>query len=140
MKIDDKQLKRLAKKHGIEALYLFGSQATSKATPLSDYDFAVIFSSKIQKNEYGKKQSIVISELSVLVESKKHIDLIVLNDENTPLLLKFNIIKEGKLIFEADKNVRVDMEVSIMSKWFDWEYYERLWSEIYVGNIAAGKF
>jgi predicted nucleotidyltransferase len=41
-KIDQAKIRATAKKHKINTLYLFGSQARGDAGKLSDFDFAVI--------------------------------------------------------------------------------------------------
>lgn len=133
------QLNRLAKKYKINTFYVFGSQATGKTTKLSDYDFAVLLSDKVPEKLYGDYQIKIISELLRLVKSD-HIDLVILNNKKTPLLLKYNVIKEGKILFEKNKSKRVGIEVNILRRWLDWQYFEKLWGDIYVKCVADGKF
>ena len=138
-KLTKQQLDRIAKKYKINTFYVFGSQATGKAGKLSDYDFAVLMDDKILPEKYGDYQIKIISELLRLIKAD-HIDLVILNDKKIPLLLKYNVIKEGKILFEKNKSNRVDLEVNILRRWLDWQYFERLWGDIYVKCVAEGKF
>lgn len=131
------QLSRIAKKYKINTFYVFGSRATGKTTKLSDYDFAVLFDDKVLEEQYGDYQIKIISELLRLVKSD-HIDLVILNNKKMPLLLKYNVIKEGKILFEKNKSKRVYLEVNILSRWLDWQYFEKMWGDIYISQAAKG--
>lgn len=130
-----KVLDKLSKKYGIRALYIFGSRATGREKLSSDYDFAVILDEKIKKEEYSRYKLNIISELLRLIKTD-HIDLVILNSDDVPLLLKYNIIKEGKIIYEKNKSERVDCEVRILTLWFDWQYFEKMWGDIYAKRTA----
>lgn len=138
-KLTRQQLSRLAKKYKINTFYVFGSQATGKITKLSDYDFAVLLSDKVPKKLYGDYQIKIISELLRLVKSD-YIDLVILNNKKIPLLLKYNVIKEGKILFEKNKNKRVGVEVNILRRWLDWQYFEKLWGDIYMKCVGNGRY
>ncbi len=138
-KLTKQQLNRLARKYKINTFYVFGSQATGKTTRLSDYDFAVLLDDKVPAEKYGDYQIKIISELLRLVKSD-HIDLVILNNKKISLLLKYNVIKDGKILFEKNKNKRVNLEVNILRRWLDWQYFEGLWGDIYVKCVAEGKF
>ncbi len=60
---------------------------------------------------------------------KKEVDIIVLNI--APLFLKYVILREGKLIFEKDRNKRIAFELKSLNEYFDFkpvmeEYNKRL--------------
>ena len=136
-KLTKQQLNRLARKYKINTFYVFGSQATGKTTKLSDYDFAVLLDDKVPAEKYGDYQIKIISELLRLVKSD-HIDLVILNNKKIPLLLKYNVIKDGKILFEKNKNKRVNLEVNILRRWLDWQYFEKMWGDIYIDQVAKG--
>ncbi len=46
-----KELNRVFCAHGVRLAYLFGSQATGQAGPLSDFDFGVLFGSAFSAEE-----------------------------------------------------------------------------------------
>jgi predicted nucleotidyltransferase len=133
-KLTKKELNRLSKKYGIRSLYIFGSRAIGREKLSSDYDFAVILDEKIKKEKYSQYKLNIISELLRLVNTD-HIDLVILNSDDVPLLLKYNIIKEGKVIFDKNKSERVNCEVHILRLWLDWQYFEKMWWDIRVAKF-----
>ena len=132
------KIKALAGRYKISTLYLFGSQARGDAGRSSDHDFAVIFSDQVKLKDYSSLQILIISELLSLF-SLERIDLVILNSADVPLFLKFNIIRDGEVIIDSDKNGRVFVEANIMSRWYDWQYFEKMRSEIYLQQTALGK-
>jgi len=140
--MSQKSYKKIFQKYPIQVAYLFGSQATGKATKLSDYDFAVLLDKKVKENQYSQYQLKIISELLKIVKTD-HLDLVILNNSKNPLFLKYNVIKEGKIIYEKNKkaeNERKNLEFNILRKWLDNQYFEKVWSDIYVCQLARGAF
>lgn len=133
------KFKTIFSKYPVLTAYLFGSQATGKASKSSDYDFAVLLSGKIKPDKYFNYKLALTGDLLNFVDSK-FIDLIILNNKNISALLKFNIIKHGKIIYEKDKNARKNLEFKIMRNWYDQQYFENLWHTIFIKNMAQGKF
>ena len=131
-------LKPIFSQYPIVVSYLFGSQATQRATPLSDYDFAVAFSSRVKLAQYPRYKLQLTTKL-LRINNAPWVDLVVLNDVKTPLLLKFNIIKEGRVIYEKNKKERQQLECDILLKWYDQEYFECLWHTLFTKNLAQGK-
>lgn len=99
----------------IKLVYLFGSQARKTSGPLSDYDFAFYIDEKDKKKLFDLKLDL-ISRLSQLLKSDK-IDVVILNLTESPEL-KYNIIKDGKLIFEKEP-YRLLIEPQILNNYFD---------------------
>ena len=130
--------KKIFQKYPIQSAYLFGSQATRKTTKLSDYDFAVLLDEKVKEKQYSQYQLEIISELLKIVKTD-HLDLVILNNSKIPLFLKYNVIKEGKIIYEKNKtaeNKRKNLEFNILRRWLDEQYFEKVWSGIYVQQLA----
>jgi len=99
----------------IKLVYLFGSQVSQKIGPLSDYDFAFYINEKDKKKLFDLKLNL-ISKLSRILKSDK-IDVVILNMVESPEL-KYNIIKDGKLIFEREP-YRILIEPQILNSYFD---------------------
>lgn len=99
----------------IKLVYLFGSQASGDTGPLSDYDFAIYFDEKDIKKMYDI-QFKLDDKISFLLKTDK-IDFVILNLAESPEL-KYNIIKDGKLIYEMEP-FRVLVEPRILSEYFD---------------------
>lgn len=79
----------------VTAIYLFGSYGTVYETPDSDVDVAILASQKIQFDDRLQIINALITSLH-----REKIDLIDLR--NSPTVLKFQIIMNGKIIFCAD--------------------------------------
>ena len=110
------QLKSIFKNYSeIKLVYFFGSRATNKNGPMSDYDFAFYLDEKNKKKIFDLKL-VLIAKLSCLLKTDK-IDLVILNIAESPEL-KYNIIKEGKLIFEQEP-FKVLIEPKILNEYFD---------------------
>lgn len=99
----------------IKLVYLFGSRATGKSGPLSDYDFAFYLDEK-DKKKMSDLKLVLMAKLGHLLKTDK-IDLVILNMAESPEL-KYNIIKEGKLIFEQEP-FKVLVEPKILNEYFD---------------------
>ncbi|MBI5122314.1 nucleotidyltransferase domain-containing protein [Candidatus Roizmanbacteria bacterium] len=109
----------------IKLVYLFGSQATKKTTPLSDFDFAVYLDEKtpsIRKND-------IILDLNFQISSTlktNNVDVVMLNNSLSPLL-KFNIINDGKLIYEKTP-YRLMVEPQIFDQYFDFKIFQNIYN------------
>jgi predicted nucleotidyltransferase len=102
----------------IKLFYSFGSMATNNAGPMSDYDFAVYLSGKNKKAMLDLKIDLQ-NELSRLLKTDK-VDIVILNTAESAEL-KFNIIKEGKLIFDREP-FKVIVEPKILNEYFDFHH------------------
>lgn len=111
----DNLKKLFQSKSQIKLVYLFGSQARKTSGPLSDYDFAFYINEKDKKKLFDLKLNL-ISKLSQILKSDK-IDVVILNMVESPEL-KYNIIKDGKLIFEREP-YRILIEPQILNNYFD---------------------
>lgn len=99
----------------VKLVYFFGSKATGKAGPLSDYDFAVLLDEEGAQKRFKIRIEILIKLSEVL--KTDDIDLIVLNDAKSPEL-KFSIIKDGKIIYEKEP-YKILLEPKILNEYFD---------------------
>lgn len=99
----------------VKLAYLFGSHATGKTGPLSDYDFAVYLDEKDSSKRFDIRLKLMGDISSVLKTDE--VDLAVLNDLDEPEL-KYNIIKDGILLIEKEP-FKVIVEPGIMVEYFD---------------------
>ncbi|RKY69030.1 MAG: nucleotidyltransferase [Candidatus Latescibacterota bacterium] len=115
------ELKNFFEKYNeVKLVYLFGSYAKGETNKLSDIDIAVYLDERLSKKDKFRLQLKLISELSSLLKTDK-IDLIIMNE--TPLLLNYNIIKDG-IILKSEEKLRVKIESEVMSKYLDRKYYD----------------
>ena len=101
----------------IAAIYVFGSAATGKARGKSDVDVAVMTASGIP----GVKRMEMENALSNRL--KKDVDLVIF-DRVSPLL-QHQILKYGRLVYEADPKERVRQEVFARSAYLDTTFLYR---------------
>ncbi|MEK7673266.1 MAG: nucleotidyltransferase domain-containing protein [Patescibacteria group bacterium] len=99
----------------VKLVYFFGSRARNDFGPLSDYDFAVYIEEANSKKRFNIKLDL-FAELSLLLKTDK-VDIVILNDQISPEL-KYNIINEGKLIYEKEP-YRVLVEPRVLNEYFD---------------------
>jgi len=110
------QLQLVFKLHPeIKLVYLFGSRAEGKIGPLSDYDFGVYIDERDERKRFDIRLQLM-DELSRAVKTEK-IDVCILNDIQSPEL-KYNIIKDGRLIFEQEP-FKLLVEPRILNEYFD---------------------
>lgn len=115
--------------------YLYGSSGNDHDLFGSDIDVAVYLKPSDLK-EYVKKDEQLTALLVSQLRTDK-IDLRVLNA--LPLLLKYNILRDGILIFSRDECERVDFETAIMIRFFELKAYLDEYRQILSQKIRGGK-
>jgi hypothetical protein len=116
-----KNIKNLLQKDkDILFAYLYGSYAAGNTHIESDIDIAVYLKEK-DTTFYLKKDNEFLSN--------NRFDIRILNV--MPLVLKFKVLKEGKLLFSNDEQKRIDFETEVIDRYFELkpyidEYYELL--------------
>jgi len=106
----------------IKLVYLFGSQVSKKTSPLSDYDFALYLTPNIPIKREKEIVLELISEISLIVKNN-NIEIISLNRPFSSLL-KFNILKEGLLIYQKPP-YKVLIEPAIYNEYFDFKTFSQ---------------
>jgi predicted nucleotidyltransferase len=124
-------------KEYVELAYLFGSHAKGKSGPLSDIDIGIYLSRKLDKKDRFEKRLELIGFLSTLLQTN-NFDLVVMND--SPPVLNFEIIKPNCLIFEKNHDLRVEIEISIMSMYYDRKPHEELLNRAFVNRFKKRGF
>jgi len=102
----------------VKLAYLFGSQVNGKVGPLSDYDFAVYLEEKESVKMFDLRLKLM-TKISLLLKTDA-VDLVILNTADQPDL-KYNIIKEGKIIYEKEP-YKVLIEPKILQEYFDFNF------------------
>lgn len=100
----------------ISLIYIFGSFAKETNRKNSDIDIAVLLDGEI--DVYTK-----LNILGALVDifKREDIDLVILNNVNE--VLKFQVIKYGKVIYMESLYTKVMFESKTMSEYMDKEYF-----------------
>lgn len=132
MEQDKRLLEFIRGQEYIKLAYLFGSVAKGKEGKLSDVDIAIFLDESLSKKEIFNLQLKLMSELTSILKTDK-IDLIVMN--NAPLLLKYNIIKHGKIL-KDEIETKVRVESRILSDYLDMKYYIDRHTNLAIKRIA----
>jgi len=107
----EKFRKYLRYKEAVVAAYLFGSAVLDRDRVGSDIDIAVMVRGKMA----GLERVQLETELSNLLE--RDVDLVVFGSASP--LLQHQILKYGRIIYEADSRVRVRQEVASRIDYLD---------------------
>ena len=127
----------IASKPEILFAYLFGSVAAGTAGQLSDVDIAVYLDFTYQNLETGfGYRSNLISELSALL--KLSVDVVILNDAE--ILLKYQVIKNGILIFSRSNADRREFHEKTLREYLDFKPFIKVQQEYLHKRILNGSF
>lgn len=99
---------------GVAAAYLFGSVARGTARAGSDVDVAVLL-----RDDPGHTLASLQLDLEGELERAvgRPVDLIVLN--RAPVDLAHRVLRDGKLLLDADPAARIAFEVRVRNECFD---------------------
>lgn len=120
MMIDFERLKAIFEDYPyVAAAYIFGSYATGKEGPMSDVDIAVLL-----KEPYPKGRELMhkMDHLAYRIEAALRVgevDLVELNNQG--LIFQHNVLRTGKLIYEADTDFRVRFTARVISNFCDFQ-------------------
>lgn len=131
------QLKKIFGENDVLLAYLFGSSARGVEGPMSDIDIGILLKEPLSRAEAFDKRIFFTYKLASLFHTNK-IDIIILNVA-TPEI-KFNVIKDGKVIYNRDEKSRINFEMRTMSEYFDTAPLRKEYAESLFKNIEEGKF
>ena len=103
----DGLVKKIKTNKNVTAIYLFGSQVTGRARQDSDVDIAVILKNPTWKEEYNISYNDGLFDVHAF--------------SRLPLIIKFRIFSEGKLLFLRDKNYVADVCLNAIKYYRDFE-------------------
>ena len=110
---------------------IFGSAARGETTPFSDVDVAIGLKPGEQLDAHA------IGELTSQLEQAagRTVDLVLL-DEARPSLA-YRAFRDGRLLLEADRAVRVDRQVRAILEYLDFEPVERFLADAVLRAAAS---
>lgn len=112
----------------IVVAYWFGSRAQGKGTPLSDWDFAL----KFKPQADWRCERHVRAVLSDILGTDA-VDLV--NWDLAPLKVRYAIVQQGVLLLSRNEEVRVEMEITTRSRYWDFEPYIREYQEAFFRKL-----
>jgi predicted nucleotidyltransferase len=119
------------------AAYLFGSQASGTAGPLSDTDLAVLVEPIVGVDERFRLRLELIAQATRLLQTNR-VDVIVLND--APILLRHRVIRDGELLLEREREQRVRFETATILEYLDTRPLRAELARGVQGRLAEGTF
>jgi len=117
----------------ILALYFFGSGAQNCLRPLSDLDFGILLSNRLNKRQKFDKQIEWLGRMNDFFRTDK-IDLVVLND--APPRFSFNILKYANLLFFRDKKAIIDFREQVLNYYLDFKYFREDFDRVFLEGIG----
>lgn len=90
----------------VAAVYLFGSRARGEAQEQSDLDLALVFQPLDLEEAFFRRAEI----LADLEEIIRPLEVHLLDLERIPPGLAYEVLKEGLLVWERDRDRRVEVE------------------------------
>jgi predicted nucleotidyltransferase len=135
-----KKLLPVFKRYSVACCYLFGSRAGQDFYPDSDLDFAVIFS-PFSPDKHNLALEIEIHDAFADILKPLEVDLLFL--QKAPIYLKFNVIKNGIVIYCTDEEFRTDFEDIAVRDYLDFKpvldmYYREMAEAIIEKNSNRG--
>ncbi|SHI76214.1 type VII toxin-antitoxin system MntA family adenylyltransferase antitoxin [Lutispora thermophila] len=115
-------VEELINKYKIKLIYIFGSYAKGNNNESSDLDIAVY----LENEAYGFVRLSILDEL-VGIFNREDIDLVILN--NADEVVKFQVIKYGKILYMKDLLTKVMFETRVMSEYMDMEHFRNIRNE-----------
>lgn len=114
----------------VKIVYLFGSYATGEERPASDIDIAV-FAPQLTLDGYLKLWAKVTGFLGT-----EKIDLVTLSDK--PATFRYQVIKEGKVIYCRDEDLLNDFELKTWQAYMDSKHLRRIYLKHFYEGLAHG--
>ena len=98
----------------VAAVYLFGSVARGSASQTSDVDVGVLYSRPPAATLLGQPFDI---EADLSAKLGRPVQVVPMN--GAPVDLIHRILRDGILVFEADRSARIAFEVRTRNEYFD---------------------
>lgn len=110
----------------VRLLVLFGSTARGKAGPRSDVDLGVLL------DPYSPALRFKVDAVLGRAAGRE-VDTVLLDD--APPLLRFEIAKEGVLLFEREEGLWTHFKAKAMVDWWDWAPTFRMMSDVSIRRL-----
>jgi predicted nucleotidyltransferase len=104
----------------VSALFSFGGLAAGRLSPLSDLDFAVLLSRRLNRRQRSEKILDLVGVFNSIFRTDE-IDLVLLND--APLICGHRILKTGKLLYVRNERELVDFREKVVKLYLDFRYF-----------------
>lgn len=113
----------------IASAYLFGSQVSGRVSPMSDVDIAILLKDNSPKGRELIHEEDYLSYKIVTALGVEEVDLIDLNRQGQ--IFQHNVLRTGRLIYDADPDFRIRFVTRIISNYCDFELTLRFMDKYY---------
>ena len=120
-----------SKREDILVMYLFGSRAINKADDLSDIDIAIL----LKSNELSFEKELYLSGEITSILGTEEVSVVLLN--KAPLVISYGVLKESKVLFSANDNLRLDFEEKIIKQYLDFRYHLNIYDNEFISMIKS---
>ena len=127
-------LQVLCARYPVNLCYLYGSQVRGTAHALSDVDVGFLLHD-MDRKAYREMWVDLYDAVSRFCPDHE-VDLVILNLVGP--LLRNKVIREGRLIFKKDENIRVDFECRTLESYFDFHYFADIYDHALFQAIKGG--
>jgi predicted nucleotidyltransferase len=101
----------------VKSIYLYGSRATGRAVRSSDLDLCVVTAQRIRQK--------IKTDIASL--SDDCLDVTLFWD--IPVAMRYNILKEGRLLFQRDKKYTENIRMRTLTEYLDFKPVIRRFAE-----------
>jgi predicted nucleotidyltransferase len=117
----------------VAALYSIGSLSEGRLTPLSDLDFAVLLSNRLDKRQRFEKHIELIGVFNSVFRTDE-IDLVILNDAHLRFCHK--TLKTGKLLYLRNKLDLVNFSEKIVKLYLDFRFFRDGFDRVFLEGVG----
>ncbi len=128
-----REFKEKLKSLGMAVVYLFGSKAIRRASPLSDTDLGIVLRQLRPDQDTRTLYNTLFKIFSDLYPDSR-VDIVFL--QRAPLALQFSAIRDGKIIFEDDPVFRADYEHLVVKQYLDFRPVLELFDRVAAARYA----
>lgn len=128
--ITDKLMDTLRGFKEVEIAYLFGSYATGEERKTSDIDIAIV-APELTLDHYMKLWAKITNVLGT-----EKIELVTLNDK--PATFRYQVIKEGKVIYCRDEGLLNDFEMKAWQGYMDFKHIRGIYRRHLYEGLSHG--
>jgi predicted nucleotidyltransferase len=129
-------IKEIDKSYPVSFGYLFGSRAKGSSNAMSDIDIALKF-----VKDYDDEED-VYNRGDIIETGKRYFkdSVDVVNLDKAPLILKYEVVREGIVLMDEDSGKRADFESLTLREYFDFQYYSEYYNNAAIKRIKEGNY
>ncbi len=126
-------LEEIFSKYPIALAYLYGSEAVGLATPLSDFDIALVMLREAYDPKSRLALELELEEQIARICGIGNIDVRILNE--APIIIRGEVVTKGILLYSRDEVFRINYETSTRAEYFDFQPIAAKYREAYFDRL-----